>query len=1339
MQTWSGAWIASSAPSPTWDVDIAIALLLHRHQPRHTVTTPMIAIPPQAPTQGMEIIIDLVARMFVKMTLAQTQGAESSIAMLVLMNVLNKNKLFTKIVIKRLAMPTMGMTTNPTTTSSTTWTRHLIVKPMLMLKTKVIKIHQGVISETILAMTKGAEDNHNMIKMRGPSLDNAINLVKIRNNIINVSQVKLVFNSTANPMLWLAVEDLLYHPKPQEMKGEDDAEAYLSWALKVDKIFRIHNYSGAKKVAMASLEFEDYANTWWEQVVTLREEKGEPPIDTWEDMKEEMQARFVPWFHVGAGIPGVAPHHISPPSTFNVLLGSSWFDKPWFLSEGKLAAVRIIPSSWGSQRTCELHAIIPQHYKTDLFNKLQKLKQGTKTVEEFFKEMELTMMRANIQESENQTIARFFNGLNYPIKRIVEFQQYSNMVELVHQASKAERQVNEDIKYSKSKQYFASKLATTTPTTSVKPTASSTPSKQPTIQSRMKQTVSSTASSKASTGPSNVTCFKCGTQGHKSFECKNTKVMITMENGDIETLSEGEYEALVQAAVANEEDYDEESGEDPLLCTHDPSPSLVVTRVLTTQPQAMEDQRCNIFQTRAGIGGKSIKVIIDGGSCHNLASTELCEKLNLTLRKHPHPYHVQWLSDKGNVKIQHTVTVNFKIGPYEDTIECDVVPMTVCHMLLGRPWQFDKKAIHDGYSNAYTFKVKDKKFELRPMTPSQIIADNAKALARAQQHSHHSELRGEGATHQKESERHQPHMSERKSVLLATKSEWREVKDNPSTTLHYVLICKGPSSETNDLTNIPSSLLSLLKEFQDVFPDELPHGLPPLRGIEHRIDLIPGAPLPNRAAYRTNPEDTKEIQRQIQDLLAKGYVRESLSPCAVPVILVPKPDETQRMCMDCRPINAITVRYRHPIPRLDDMLDELSGATIFSKIDLRSGYHQIRMAIGDEWKTTFKTKLGLYEWLVMPFGLSNAPSTFMRLMNHILRPLIGKSVVVYFDDILIYSKTLEDHVQHVREVLCILRHEKLFANLPKCTFAQNKLVFLGFVVSANGIEVDSSKVDAIHNWPTPTTVGQVRSFHGLAGFYRRFVKDFSTIACPLNELTKKNVPFVWGKAQQNAFDELKKRLTEAPLLVLPNFAKTFEIECDASGLGIGGVLMQDGKPVAYYSEKLDGARLNYPIYDKELYALVRVLEVWQHYLWPKEFVIHSDHESLKYLKSQHNLNKRHAKWVEFIESFPYVIKYKKGKENVVADALSRKNTLLLTRLEFHILGLEEIKELYPSDSFFGPIFAKCSVDRGFDDFYLHDGYLFKANKICIPESSLRKWFAYTEYRQALCRIETSSL
>jgi hypothetical protein len=301
----------------------------------------------------------------------------------------------------------------------------------------------------------------------------------------------------------------------------------------------------------------------------------------------------------------------------------------------------------------------------------------------------------------------------------------------------------------------------------------------------------------------------------------------------------------------------------------------------------------------------------------------------------------------------------------------------------------------------------------------------------------------------------------------------------------------------------------ILQEYVDAFPCEVPAGLPQLRGIEHLIDLIPGASLPNRAPYRTNPEETKEIQCQVQELLDKGYVRESLIPCAVLVILVPKKDGSWRLFVDCRAVNNITIRYRHPIPRLDDMLDELSGAVVFSKVDLHSGYHQIRMKLGDEWKTTFKTKFDLYEWLVMSFELTNAPSIFMRLMNEVLRAFIGKFVVVYFDDILIYM-SIDEHIDHLRAIFNALRDAHLFGNLEKCTFCMDRVSFLGYVVTPQGIEVDHAKVEAIHGRPIQKNLSQVQSFLGFVGFYHRFVKDFNTIAAPLNELTKKGVPFSWG-------------------------------------------------------------------------------------------------------------------------------------------------------------------------------------------------------------------------------------
>ncbi|KAG8490988.1 hypothetical protein CXB51_014131 [Gossypium anomalum] len=324
-----------------------------------------------------------------------------------------------------------------------------------------------------------------------------------------------------------------------------------------------------------------------------------------------------------------------------------------------------------------------------------------------------------------------------------------------------------------------------------------------------------------------------------------------------------------------------------------------------------------------------------------------------------------------------------------------------------------------------------------------------------------------------------------------------------------------------------------------------------------------------------------------------------------------------------------------------------------------------------------------------------------RIMNHVLREFIGKFCVVYFDDILVYSKTLEEHVPHLRAVLETLRKEVLYANLKKCSFCTDKVVFLGYVVSANGLEVDQEKVRAIQEWPRPTNISQVRSFHGLASFYCRFVPNFSTIAAPLTSVIKKNSAFHWSEDQERSFNLIKECLVKAPLLSLPDFTKTFEIECDASGVGIRAVLTQDGRSVAYFSEKLSGASLNY-----------------LHYLRPKEFVIHSDHEALKFIKGQHKLNKRHAKWIEYLESFPYVIKDKKGKENVVADALSWRYTLLAT-LDSMLLGFYHMKDLYANDEDFGNIYAACE-NGSFEKFFKHEGFLFKENRLCIPQGSIRE-------------------
>ncbi|KAL0560281.1 hypothetical protein IC582_000681 [Cucumis melo] len=398
-----------------------------------------------------------------------------------------------------------------------------------------------------------------------------------------------------------------------------------------------------------------------------------------------------------------------------------------------------------------------------------------------------------------------------------------------------------------------------------------------------------------------------------------------------------------------------------------------------------------------------------------------------------------------------------------------------------------------------------------------------------------------------------------------------------------------------DTREVDVSLSSepVVRDYPDVFPEELP-GLPPHREVEFAIELEPGTVPISRAPYRMAPAELKELKVQLQELLDKGFIRPSVSPWGAPVLFVKKKDGSMRLCIDYRELNKVIVKNRYPLPRIDDLFDQLQGATVFSKIDLRSGYHQLRIKDGDVPKTAFRSRYGHYEFIVMSFGLTNALAVFMNLMNRVFREFLDTFVIVFIDDILIYSKTEAEHEEHLRIVLQTLRDNKLYAKFSKCEFWLKHVSFLGHVVSKAGVSVDPVKIEAVTSWTRPSTVSEVRRFLGLAA------------------------PFVWSKACEDSFQNLKQKLVNAPVLTVPDGSGSFVIYSDASKKGLGCVLMQQGKVVAYASRQLKSHEQNYPTHDLELAAV----------------------------------------------DYDCEILYHPGKANVVADALSRKvshSAALITR------------------------------------------------------------------------------
>ena len=340
--------------------------------------------------------------------------------------------------------------------------------------------------------------------------------------------------------------------------------------------------------------------------------------------------------------------------------------------------------------------------------------------------------------------------------------------------------------------------------------------------------------------------------------------------------------------------------------------------------------------------------------------------------------------------------------------------------------------------------------------------------------------------------------------------------------------------------------------------------------MEHGIELTPGTEPSSRAAYRLPVAQMGELSKRLEELSDKGFIRPSTSPYGAPVLLVKKKDGDMRLCVDYRALNKHTMKNRYPMPRIDDLMDRLEGAKVFTKIDLRSGYHQIRVRPEDIQKTAFRTRFGHFEFLVMPFGLTNAPATFMRLMQEVFRPLLDKCVVVYLDDILVYSRTAEEHQQHLRQVLDLLRQHQLFGKLSKSEFARSAVEYLGHIVSDKSVTVEPKKIAAIRDWPAPANRHELMQFLGLSNYYRRYVEGHAAICAPFTDLLKKEQKWKWDQPQQSAFQELKERLTSAPILAIPNISQEctvpLEMTNDASSFAIGAVLSQGGRPVALLKE-----------------------------------------------------------------------------------------------------------------------------------------------------------------------------
>ncbi|KAL4308599.1 hypothetical protein GQ457_01G021920 [Hibiscus cannabinus] len=622
---------------------------------------------------------------------------------------------------------------------------------------------------------------------------------------------------------------------------------------------------------------------------------------------------------------------------------------------------------------------------------------------------------------------------------------------------------------------------------------------------------------------------------------------------------------------------------DPLLQTLSPEPSYsspLSDAILADKlpPQEVQAHSSISYNALAGgysvstlrftgtINGKSVQVLLDGSSKHYFVQTRVAQFLHLPIED-TSPFSV--VVGSGDRLLCTEVVRQLPLVIQEHTLYTDfyVLPLQGWDLVLGVSWLATLGPVVTNYATS--------RFKFQSKGTNIVWQGNIVPVAHPVQF---NSLRCLCHTHAIEE------------------------------CFHLELM----SPNATPLTVVPA-MQQILDEFADVFSK--PHGLPPSHSIDHAVTLVPQSSPVKVRPYRYTHFQKQEIEKLVVDMLQEGIIQPSNSPYSSPVLLVRKKDGTWRFCVDYRSLNAITICDQFPIPSIDELFDELHGAVYFSKLDLLAEYHQIRIKQTDVEKMAFRTHDGHYEFLVMPFDMSNVPSTFQRLMNDIFRPYLRQFVLFFFDDILIYSSTWDAHVCHVRLVLQLLRTHHLVAKLSKCVFGQQSIGYLGHIISAQGFYVDPKKIASICQWPQPQTVKEVRNFLGLARYYGRFIRNYAMIASPLTNLLRKDA-FNWTSAAAQAFSSLKKLLSSTPVLRLPDFTQPFTVETDASGTAIGAILSQQGHPLAFFTQKLNPTMQRASTYLREKYAILQAIAKWRQYLLGRKFTIYADQQALKNLQTQ---------------------------------------------------------------------------------------------------------------------------